>query len=83
MGALLFPLARSIHLAPVANSRTAAPADIAAANPRYRMRMRVHRDAQAALEAAWDECPRNGLVVVTGSLYLVGQLLPLVRSVAQ
>jgi dihydrofolate synthase/folylpolyglutamate synthase len=82
MGAYLFPLARRIHLTPVANQRTADPAAIAAKHPRYRVRMRTHGNARKALQAAWDECPRNGLVVVTGSLYLVGELLPLVREQA-
>jgi len=83
MGALLFPLARSIHLAPVANPRSAQPADIAARHPRMRMRMRVHANARSALQAAWDECPRDGLVVVTGSLYLLGELLPILRASAR
>jgi dihydrofolate synthase/folylpolyglutamate synthase len=82
MGSLLFPLARRIHLAPVANARTADPAFIAAQHPRYGARMRTYRNAREALQAAWDECPRSGLVVVTGSLYLVGELLPLVRAQA-
>jgi dihydrofolate synthase/folylpolyglutamate synthase len=80
MGRLLFPLARSIHLTPVANSRSADPAVIAAAQPRFRARMRTHPNARAALLAAWEECPDDGLVVVTGSLYLVGELLPLIRK---
>ncbi|MBZ5498108.1 MAG: bifunctional folylpolyglutamate synthase/dihydrofolate synthase [Acidobacteriia bacterium] len=83
IGRLLFPLAESIHLTPVANSRSAQPADIAAAHSRFRSRMRAYGNAPAALRAAWDVCPRNGLVVVTGSLYLVGELLPLVRSRAK
>lgn len=83
IGGLLFPLARSIHLTPVANPRTASPAAVATAHSRYRTRMHVHRNARTALEAAWSECPRHGLVVVTGSLYLVGELLPLVRSLAE
>lgn len=82
MGRLLFPLARSIHLTPVANSRSADPAVIAAAQPRFRARMRAHPDARAALLAAWKECPEDGLVVVTGSLYLVGELLPFIRKQA-
>jgi folylpolyglutamate synthase/dihydropteroate synthase len=41
--------------------------------------MRVHADMRGALRAAWKECSPSGLVVVTGSLYLVGELLPLVR----
>jgi dihydrofolate synthase/folylpolyglutamate synthase len=80
MGELLFPLARRIHLTPVANSRSADPAAIAAALPRFRARMRIHPNARAALRVAWNECPDNGLVVVTGSLYLVGELLPLIRK---
>lgn len=82
MGVYLFPLARRIHLTPVANQRTADPAAIAAGHPRYRVRMRTHSNAREALQAAWAECPRNGLVVVTGSLYLVGELLPPVREQA-
>ena len=80
MGRVLFPLARSIHLAPIANSRSADPADIAAKYPRFRKRIRIHDNARSALHAAWEEAPRNGLVVVTGSLYLLGELLPVVRS---
>ena len=80
IGRLLFPLAQSIHLTPVANSRTADPVMIAARHPRFRRRMRLHPDAGTALRAAWKACPPRGLVVVTGSLYLVGELLPLVRS---
>jgi dihydrofolate synthase/folylpolyglutamate synthase len=80
MGGLLFPLARSIHLAPVANSRSARPSDIAALHPRLRPRLRLHANAPSALRAAWEECPRRGLVVVTGSLYLLGELLPILRA---
>lgn len=80
IGRLLFPQALSIHLTPVANSRTADPAMIAARHPRFRRRMQLHPDAGAALRAAWKTCSPTGLVVVTGSLYLVGELLPLVRS---
>lgn len=83
IGRLLFPLAQSIHLTPVANSRTADPAMIAARHPRFRGRLQLHPDAGTALRAAWKACPPRGLVVATGSLYLVGELLPLVRSKAR
>ncbi len=79
MGKCLFPLAAAIHLAPLDNSRTAFPDEIAALHPRYRSRMRAYPGARAALRAAWEACPRGGLVVVAGSLYLVGELLPFVR----
>jgi folylpolyglutamate synthase/dihydropteroate synthase len=47
---------------------------------RFSSRMRIHPDMRAALHAAWKECSAKGLVVVTGSLYLVGGLLPVVRK---
>ncbi len=79
MGAALFPLARSIHLVAPANSRAVGADEIAEAHPRHRERMRLHENSHEALQAAWKECPRNGLVVVTGSLYLLGELLPVVQ----
>jgi folylpolyglutamate synthase/dihydropteroate synthase len=45
--------------------------------------MQGHRCAREALLAAWDACPENGLVVVTGSLYLIGELLETVRKDAR
>jgi folylpolyglutamate synthase/dihydropteroate synthase len=47
------------------------------------MRMRVHASASSALRAAWEECPPDGLVVVTGSLYLLGELMPILRAEAK
>jgi dihydrofolate synthase/folylpolyglutamate synthase len=79
VGESLFPLARAVHLAPIENPRAMEPSAIAASFPRYEGKMRVHRSAREALRTAWRECPRAGLVLVAGSLYLVGALLPLVR----
>jgi dihydrofolate synthase / folylpolyglutamate synthase len=80
MGKLLFPMARSIHLARISNSRSAEPRVIAALHRRFRSRIHLHVNARSALEAAWKECPRDGIVVVTGSLYLLGEVLPLVEA---
>jgi dihydrofolate synthase/folylpolyglutamate synthase len=80
MGSYLFPLAAGIHLTPIANSRSADPNEIADLHRRFRSRMQFHPDAQDALESAWRLCSRSGLVVVTGSLYLVGNLLPMVQA---
>ncbi len=76
MSGFLFPLASSIHLGEIANSRSADPADIAGMHRQFRSRIEVHPDMRSALLAAWRRCSPSGLVVVTGSLYLVGQLLP-------
>jgi dihydrofolate synthase/folylpolyglutamate synthase len=82
IGRILFPPARTIHLTAVRNSRAAAPSEIAALHARYRGRIRIHEKPGDALRAAWTSCPRDGLVVVTGSLYLVGELLPIVQREA-
>jgi folylpolyglutamate synthase/dihydropteroate synthase len=83
MTAVLFPLACRIHLTPLNNARSAAPRDIAVMNARFKQRMNIYADAHEALQAAWQHCPRRGLVVVAGSLYLVGELLPAVRGSAE
>ena len=80
IGATLFPLARSIHLTPLVNTRSCDPRDVVRLQKSHQSRMRIHPDMRKALYSAWEECSPSGLVVVTGSLYLVGELLPLVRS---
>ncbi len=80
MGSRLFPLAARIHLTPLASPRSMHPHDLAAMFPRARNRMRLHSCSRDALQEAWKGCPRNGLVVVTGSLYLIGELLEIVRK---
>jgi dihydrofolate synthase/folylpolyglutamate synthase len=80
IGADLFPIADSIHLTPLVNTRSAAPADVAAMHRSFLPIMRIHKNMKDALNAAWKECSPSGLVLVTGSLYLVGELLPMVRE---
>jgi dihydrofolate synthase / folylpolyglutamate synthase len=79
MGSCLFPLATTIHLAEIANSRSADPSDIVDMHRQFRSRIRIYPNMHQALLAAWKQCSRSGLVVVTGSLYLIGELLPLVQ----
>jgi dihydrofolate synthase/folylpolyglutamate synthase len=83
MARALFPGARKIHLTPFANSRSAPAVDIASKTERFRRKLELHTHARAALTRAWESCPPGGLVVVTGSLYLVGELLPFVRAAAK
>jgi dihydrofolate synthase/folylpolyglutamate synthase len=80
MGGELFPVANSIHLAPLNNSRTADPKDIVSMFKRFASRIRIHGSSREALLAAWQESSRDGLVVVTGSLYLLGELLPYIQK---
>jgi dihydrofolate synthase/folylpolyglutamate synthase len=80
MGACLFPLASGIHLTALDNSRSADPYEVANMHKRFRPCIRIHSSMREALYSAWEQCSPAGLVVVTGSLYLVGELLPLVRQ---
>jgi dihydrofolate synthase / folylpolyglutamate synthase len=79
MSTTLFPLATCIHLTPLVNTRSADPNEIAKLFPRLQSRIKIHAGMREALHSAWRECSPSGLVVVTGSLYLVGDLLPLVQ----
>jgi dihydrofolate synthase/folylpolyglutamate synthase len=83
MGAALFPSARSIHLTPLANSRSADPFEVAAIHKTFWSKMSLHRNSVDALRAAWKQCSPQGLVVVTGSLYLLGEVLPLIRKISR
>jgi dihydrofolate synthase / folylpolyglutamate synthase len=83
IGSAIFPVATSIHLTPLINTRSADPGEVAALHQRYRSRMKIHADMREALYSAWNECSATGLVVVTGSLYLVGELLPVVQANAK
>jgi dihydrofolate synthase/folylpolyglutamate synthase len=80
MSRFLFPAAQRIHLTPLNNPRSTPAEKIASVAGRFREKMEIHANAQEALRAAWNSCRPGGLVVVTGSLYLVGELLPIVRA---
>jgi dihydrofolate synthase / folylpolyglutamate synthase len=80
MGACLFPLAQSIHLAQLSNARSAHPTEIKEAHRSFHDRIFTYENPQAALKSAWQKCSPRGLVVVSGSLYLIGALLPTIRK---
>jgi dihydrofolate synthase/folylpolyglutamate synthase len=78
--ALLAPLATRILLVPVSSDRTSAPEALAAvcrtANPGAEIQ--VHSSFSAAFAAR----PTRGLVVITGSLYLIGEAMEVLGIVA-
>lgn len=80
MASILFPMARSVHLAPPDNPRAMQPTDLRSMVSSHRRSIRLHENPAAALRSAWAECTPGGWVIVTGSLYLVGEVLPLVRA---
>jgi dihydrofolate synthase / folylpolyglutamate synthase len=80
MGASLFPLAQTIHLTQLANARSAHPREIGEAHRSFRDRIFAYENPQAALKSAWQKCSPRGLVVISGSIYLLGSLLPILRK---
>lgn len=71
--AILAPLAVQVFTVPVASDRTADPSELAAAfrtaNPR------LEAVAKANLTDALNACKHKPFIVITGSLYLVGEAL--------
>ena len=65
------------------NQRGVSPDDLAATLQRIRsMPVEVHPDAITAWQSAWKQAKPNDLVVVTGSVFLAGELRPeIIRSV--
>jgi dihydrofolate synthase/folylpolyglutamate synthase len=70
----LFPRVRALHLAPIASPRSKDPRQYEALARELNGRVTLHADAETALAAARAEAPHDGLVLVAGSLFLVGQL---------
>ncbi|MDP1828502.1 MAG: folylpolyglutamate synthase/dihydrofolate synthase family protein [Archangium sp.] len=70
----LFPRVEALYLAPVGNPRSKDPRSYEALARELNPRVSLHPDAEAALAAARGAAPQDGLVVVAGSLFLVGQL---------
>ena len=62
--------------------RSASANDIVQAAEKTGVRAITARDGHEALETAWAETPQDGLIVVAGSVYLVGEVGPLLKRVA-
>jgi dihydrofolate synthase/folylpolyglutamate synthase len=71
---ILFPLFGQVVLTPVDSPRSASMDDLLAAAQSTASEVSAAKDAVAAVERALQVTPANGLVVVTGSVYLVGEV---------
>lgn len=91
MTQILFPLFDStsgdkdragdhIVLAPIDNPRTAAVEHLLAAAQRLNVPAHASADVSAALARAREITPEGGLIVATGSVYLVGEILRLTED---
>ncbi len=72
----LFPRAAALYLTPVGSPRTRDPKSYEALARQLCAEVSLHPDAPDALAAARASAPPGALVVVAGSLFLVGQLRP-------
>ncbi len=78
MAQILFPLFETVVLTEVDSSRRSTRAEMAAAAAATGVPVVTAENPQDALERAWALTPADGLVVVTGSIYLIGALRPVV-----
>jgi dihydrofolate synthase/folylpolyglutamate synthase len=70
----LFPKVHALHLTPIASPRSRDPRAYEALARTLNADVTVHPDASTALRRAREQAPKDGVVIVAGSLFLVGQL---------
>jgi dihydrofolate synthase/folylpolyglutamate synthase len=71
---ILFPLFDQVLLTEVDSPRTASLAEMLAAAERTGAKVETAESPKAALQRAQASTPADGLIVVTGSVYLIGAL---------
>jgi len=72
---ILFPLAECVIATCAENPRSATPEEIREAASRVQTEMELSRDIRSALERARVLAAADGIVVVTGSIYVVGEAM--------
>lgn len=75
MAEILFPIAEHVIVTHANNPRSATPAEIRQAAARMEGEIGEAVSVRAALEQAEKAAGANGLVVVTGSIYIVGEAM--------
>lgn len=77
MAQILFPLFDLVVATPVPSPRSASAEEIVAAAAKTGVRAVATRDGRAALDRALAETSAKDSIVIAGSVYLVGELRPL------
>ena len=77
MAEILFPLAERVIATRADNPRSATPDEIRAAASRTSTQIEEAPDVAAALARAQDSIKRDAVVVITGSIYIVGEAMRL------
>lgn len=83
MAQILFPLFDRVIVAPLASPRSATVEDLLQAAEKTGVAATGAADGTEALRLAWSAVPPSGLVVVAGSVYLVGEVRPGLRKRGQ
>ncbi len=73
-------LVQTVHLCPIAQPRSQDPNRLREAASRFFLQVLVHNSAEQAIEAARNDLPSGGVIVVTGSFYLVGEIGNILRA---
>jgi dihydrofolate synthase/folylpolyglutamate synthase len=79
MADILFPLAQRVIATPVNNPRSASPEQIREAGIRTGAEIELAPDVSAALGCARASAGPDSIIVVTGSIYLVGEAMQLLQ----
>jgi len=80
MSEILFPLAERVIVTHIDNPRAATPAEIREAAARASSGLTEAPDVAQALDLACSQAGTKGVVVVTGSIYIVGEAMRLLGS---
>ena len=76
MAQILFPLFDRVLATPILSPRSASTDELLQAAAKVGVRAEAASDGRQALERALNEAPKDALVVVAGSVYLVGEVRP-------
>jgi dihydrofolate synthase/folylpolyglutamate synthase len=82
MAQILFPLFDLVVATPVESPRSATAEDLLQAAAKTGVPATAAREGHEALETAWAQASPDGSVVVAGSVYLVGEVRPLLERAA-
>jgi len=77
MASILFPIAEHVVLTQANNPRAATPEELAQAASHFGADLHCEPVVSRALEKAIELTPPQGVVVVTGSMFLVGEVMQL------
>ncbi|HXE92043.1 MAG TPA: folylpolyglutamate synthase/dihydrofolate synthase family protein [Terriglobales bacterium] len=83
MAEILFPVAAHVVATRAQNPRSATPDEVRAAAARLGQEIAAEPDVPAALRRAFQFAGPDGLVVVAGSIYIIGEAIETIESVNQ